>query len=83
MNCVSVVYHLVMRTNINLDDALVEEAMALSGERTKTGAVHRALSELVRLERLRRVRTLRGKLQWKGNLNALRERGQVRHGSTR
>ena len=77
------VYHRQMRTNINLDDALLEEAMILSGERTKTGAVHRALSELVRLERLRRVRTLRGKLPWQGDLDALRDRRQVRHGSTR
>lgn len=63
-----------MRTNIDLDEDLVEEAMKLSGERTKTGAVHKALAELVRLERLRRVRALRGKLHWRGDLDSLRER---------
>ena len=69
-----------MRTNIDLDDALVAEAMKLSGERTKTGAVHRALAELVRLERLRRVRDLRGRLHWRGDLARTRERD---HGTAR
>ncbi len=64
-----------MRTNVILDDDLVAEAMSLTGDRTKAGVIHHALRELVRLERLRRVRTLRGKLQWEGSLDLLRERG--------
>jgi len=64
-----------VRTNIILDDELVREAMALTGVGTKAGVVHRALRELVRLERLRRVRDLRGRLKWEGRLDLVRERG--------
>ena len=65
-----------MRTNIELDDALVEEAMRLTGERTKRAVVERGLAALVRLERLRRVRNGRGKLVWRGDLDRMRERGR-------
>ncbi len=63
-----------MRTSIILNDALVAEAMKLSGERTKTGAIHRALDLLVRQSRLRELRSARGTLRWEGDLNAMRER---------
>jgi Arc/MetJ family transcription regulator len=43
---------MTMRTNIVLDDILVQEALALSGAKTKRELVDRALRELV--ERLRR-----------------------------
>ena len=72
-----------MRTNIILNDDLVSEAMTLTGDRTKAGVIHRALRELVRLERLRRVRGLRGRLRWEGDLNLLRERGPQYHASGR
>lgn len=64
-----------VRTNIILDDQLVREAMDLTGLATKAGVVHLALKELVRLERLRRVRDLRGRLRWEGQLDLVRERG--------
>jgi len=64
-----------VRTNIILDDELVREAMELTGIGTKAGVVHQALRELVRLERLRRVRDLRGRLKWEGRLDLVRERG--------
>ena len=63
-----------MRTNIELDEALITDAMELSGERTRRAVVHRALTELVRLERLRRLRAARGTLAWKGDLAAMREK---------
>jgi Arc/MetJ family transcription regulator len=63
-----------MRTNIVLSDSLVKEAMELTGERTKRGVVERGLLALIRLERLRRVRTGRGKLFWSGDLDGMRER---------
>ena len=68
-------YNVYVRTNIILNDDLVREAMALTGVGTKAGVVHRALQELVRLERLRRVRDLRGRLRWEGRLDLFRERG--------
>jgi Arc/MetJ family transcription regulator len=63
-----------MRTNIDLDDALVEEAMRASGEKTKTAVVHRALRELVRVEGLRRMREHRTLVSWEGDLDQMRER---------
>jgi len=72
-----------MLTNIDLDAALVETAMRLSGERTKRSVVHRALAELVRIERLRALRGARGTLTWEGDLAAMRETGRPRHGTAR
>ena len=49
-----------MRTNIELDDTLVEEAMRYAGVRTKKDLVHLALREFVARHRRRDVRELRG-----------------------
>jgi Arc/MetJ family transcription regulator len=67
------VYHVLMRTNIDLDDRLVDEAMSLTGERTKRAVVLRGLEALIRLERLRKVRDARGTLKWEGDLARMRE----------
>ncbi len=63
-----------MRTNIDLDDTLIEEAMRATGETTKTGVVHRALRELLRVEALRSVRSTRDLKSWTGSLDQMRER---------
>jgi len=75
-------YNMYMLTNIDLDDELVATAMRLSGERTKRAVVHRALEELVRIERLRGLRTARGTLKWEGNLAVLREE-RAKYGTAR
>ncbi len=62
-----------MRTNIVLDDELVERAMALTGLSTKRAVVEEALRVLVRLREQEGVKLLRGKLQWEGDLSELRE----------
>ncbi len=62
-----------MRTNVVLDDALIAEAMKLTGARTKREVLDRALRTLIRLERQRAVLDLRGKIAWEGDLNALRQ----------
>jgi Arc/MetJ family transcription regulator len=49
-----------MRTHIVLDDALVEEAMRLTGARSRREVIHRALRELVSREKQRALRTLSG-----------------------
>jgi Arc/MetJ family transcription regulator len=72
-----------MRTNIILNDALVAEAMKLSGDRTKTAVIHRALELLVRQSRLRELRSARGTLRWEGDLNAMRERPSLYEQSAR
>ena len=52
-----------MRTNIVLDDALVEEAFSLTGIRTKRELVHVALSELVQKRRKKNLFELAGKIK--------------------
>lgn len=61
-----------MRTNIDIDDALIAEAMALTGAKTKREAVDTALRDLVHVRRQAEIRTWRGKLHWTGDLEAMR-----------
>ena len=61
-----------MRTNIVIDDELIAEAMRLSGARTKREAVEYSLRLLVQLKSQERLRGARGKLQWIGDLEAMR-----------
>ncbi len=61
-----------MRTNIVLDDSLVEEAMHLSGIRTKREVVDAALQAFIRLQRQRAVLALEGAVSWQGDLSAMR-----------
>jgi Arc/MetJ family transcription regulator len=61
------------RTNIELDGRLVQEAMALTGARTKREVVDIALRRLVEKGELyRSIRKLRGKLAWEGDVDAWR-----------
>lgn len=62
-----------MRTNVVLDDELVERAKQVTGMRTKREVIHEALRTLVRLKEQERVRELRGRLHWEGDLDAMRE----------
>ncbi|MAT98694.1 MAG: DUF2191 domain-containing protein [Anaerolineaceae bacterium] len=62
-----------MRTNIVLDDKLVERAQALTGLKTKRAVVEEALRVMIQLKEQALVRDLRGKLQWEGNLDEMRE----------
>ncbi len=61
-----------MRTNIELDDLLVAKAQKLTGIKTKREVINTALHTLVRLKEQSSVKTLRGKLQWEGNLDESR-----------
>ena len=62
-----------MRTNIILDDALIERARQLTGIKTKSQIVREALRTLIQLREQESVRFLRGKLQWEGNLDESRQ----------
>ena len=58
------------RTNIELDDRLVEKAMRLTGAQTKREVVNIALRRLVEKGSLyRAVRRLKGKLAWEGDVD--------------
>ena len=61
-----------MRTNIEIDDRLMAEAMKASGARTKREAVEQGLRTLVRLKHQAKGRELFGKLHWEGNLDEMR-----------
>lgn len=61
-----------MRTNIEIDDRLMREAMRSSGARTKRATVEAGLRLLVQVRRQAGIRRLRGKIQWEGDLNESR-----------
>lgn len=67
-------YHIHMkRTNLVLDADLLEEATRLSGERTYSRTVERALQEFVRRAKARRILDLAGSGLWEGDLSVVRE----------
>ena len=61
-----------MRTNIDIDDGLMREAMRQSGARTKRAAVEAGLRLLVKTHSQTAIRRLRGKVRWEGDLNESR-----------
>ena len=61
------------RTNLLLDAALLEEATRLSGARTYSRTVERALEEFVRRAKARRILDLAGSGLWEGDLSVVRE----------
>jgi Arc/MetJ family transcription regulator len=61
-----------MRTNIVLDDKLVEEGLKLTRLKTKKDLVNLALKELIERTKRRRILKLEGKVAWEGNLEELR-----------
>jgi Arc/MetJ family transcription regulator len=65
-----------VRTNIDIDDALMRQAMRSSGARTKRAAVEEGLRLLIRTRGQRSIRRLRGTVAWEGNLEESR-RGRM------
>ena len=61
------------RTNLVLDDKLLDEAVRLSGERTYSAAVNRSLADFVRRIKARQILDLAGLGLWKGDLTEMRE----------
>ena len=61
-----------MRTNIDIDDRLMRQAMRQSGARTKRAAVEAGLRLLVKTHSQTAIRRLRGKVRWEGDLNQSR-----------
>jgi len=63
-----------MATNLSIDPDLVEQALKLSGERTKAAAVTKALQEFIARRRQKRVLDLLGKLEWDSDYDYKKER---------
>lgn len=61
-----------MRTNIVIDDKLMEEAIRLTHIQTKKEVVEHALRLLVQVKRQEKIRAFKGKLKWEGNLSEMR-----------
>ena len=63
-----------MRTNIEIDDNLMADALKATGLNTKKETVELGLKALIKLSRQASIRALRGKLKWEGNLDDMRTR---------
>ena len=63
-----------MRTNIEIDDTLMAEALSATGLSTKKETVELGLKILIKLNKQASIRALRGKLKWEGNLEEIRSR---------
>ena len=61
-----------MRTNIVIDDKLMSVALKTSGLRTKKEVVEEGLKLLVKVKNQSKLKKLRGKLKWEGNLEEMR-----------
>ncbi|MCH7724247.1 MAG: type II toxin-antitoxin system VapB family antitoxin [Bacteroidetes bacterium] len=61
-----------MRTNIVIDDTLMNRAIKVSGLKTKKEVVEEALKLLVQVRKQVKLKKLRGKLKWEGDLGKMR-----------
>ena len=65
-----------MATNLSIDPELIEQALKLSGERTKKAAVTKALQEFIARRRQKRLLDLMGKLEWDASYSYKAERSR-------
>ena len=61
-----------MRTNVVIDDALMSRALKSGGYRTKRSAIEEGLRMLVHVNSQRKLRKLKGKIHWEGDLDTMR-----------
>ena len=62
-----------MRTNIEIEDELIQKALSLSGLKTKRAAVEAALRLLIRVKEQEEILNLAGKVHWQGDLEESRQ----------
>lgn len=62
-----------MRTNIEIDDKLMSDALKTTGLKTKKDAVELGLKTLIRLHKQAGIRRYKGKLEWSGDLDDMRD----------
>ncbi len=65
-----------MATNLAIDPGLIEQALAVSGERTKKAAVTKALEEFIARRKQKDLLALMGKLEWDPGFDYKRARGR-------
>ena len=61
-----------MRTNIVIDDQLMNDALTATGLSTKKEVVEEGLKMLVKLHKQSNIKSFRGKLKWEGDLDDMR-----------
>jgi Arc/MetJ family transcription regulator len=61
-----------MRTNIVIDDSLMDEALKYSNHKTKKDTVEEALKLFITMKNQSDIRKYKGKLQWEGDLEKMR-----------
>ena len=61
-----------MRTNVVIDDNLMESALKMSGLKTKKDAIEEGLKLLVQMRSQSKIKGFRGQLKWSGNLDEMR-----------
>lgn len=64
-----------MRTNIIIDDDLMQAALKATGLRTKKEAVELGLKTLIKLKQQAGIKAYKGKLTWHGDLDDMRSAG--------
>lgn len=62
----------IMRTNIEIDDNLMEDVLKATGLTTKKDVVELGLKTLIRLKKQERIKGFRGQLKWTGDLDDMR-----------
>ena len=65
-----------MATNLAIDPDLIDQALAVSGERTKKAAVTKALQEFIARRKQKRLLELMGKLEWDESFDYKKERAR-------
>jgi len=61
-----------MRTNIEIEESLIREAMKVSGLTTKKAIVEEGLRLIISLKKQEGIKSLRGKVKWEGDLDKMR-----------
>ena len=61
-----------MRTNIVIDDDLINEALKLTDIKTKREVVELGLKALIKLKKQETIKQFKGKLKWQGDLDGMR-----------
>jgi len=61
-----------LRTNVVIDDDLIKKALIYGGYKTKKAAIEAGLRLLVQMNSQKRIRSLRGKVRWEGNIEEMR-----------
>ena len=63
----------IMRTNFQIDDKLLIDALRLTGAKTKREVVELSLRTLIALRLQEQLRKLKGKIAWEGDLDGMRQ----------